>query len=303
LRADVDTSFALDADDLAIGVSGFAACLRGWGESAKNVTPRRRSMSTCPATLDHARLRERIRATYERVAASPQDSFHFHVGADYAVATLGYDAAELATLPEVCTRRFAGVGNPHRAGVLPIGATVLDHACGAGMDLLLAARRVGPTGRAIGIDVTPGMRECAIAAASEARLENVEVRAGTFENLPVDDASVDVAISNGVLNLAPDKLRVLEQLARVVKPGGELWLADVVLGRELAADARSNADLWAACVGGALTLDSLMTLADRAGFEDVQLVERYDAFADTRLAAKFGRSLDVGAATLRARRP
>lgn len=260
-------------------------------------------MSTCPATLDHSRLRERIRATYERVAASPQGSFHFHVGPEYAVAKLRYDASELASLPEICTRRFAGVGNPHRAGILPIGATVLDHACGAGTDLLLAARHVGPGGRAIGVDVTPGMRACAIAAAHEAGLENVEVRAGTFESLPVEDASIDVAISNGVLNLAPDKARVLAELARVVKRGGEIWLADVVLGRELADDARSNADLWAACVGGALTLDALTTLAEDAGFQNVQVVERYDAFADTQLAAKFGRSLEVSAATIRARRP
>ena len=120
---------------------------------------------SCPVGFDRARLQAQVLATYEHVARAPNDAFHFHRGARYASAMLGYDAAELAALPATATDRFAGVGNPLAAGPIPLGATVLDHACGAGMDLMLAARRVGPRGCAIGVDMTEAMREQAQRAA------------------------------------------------------------------------------------------------------------------------------------------
>src|SRR5690606_32527424 len=124
------------------------------------------------------------------------------------------------------------------------GSTVLDHACGAGMDLLLAARLAGPTGRAIGVDATPAMRQCAIDAAAQAGLaENVTIHEGYFEELSLEDASVDYVISNGVVNLAPDKGRVFSEIARVLRPGGRLLLADVIVGRDLSPAVRANADL------------------------------------------------------------
>ena len=169
-----------------------------------------------------------MQRTYERVARNPASGFHFNVGATYAIESLGYPRAEIEALPACCTSRFAGVGNPHCGGEIAPGAVVLDHACGAGMDLLLAARRVGARGRAIGVDVTTAMREQAARAALEAGLDDmVEIRAGAFENLPVDDVSVDYVISNGVINLAPDKPRVFAEIARVLRPGGHLLLADV----------------------------------------------------------------------------
>lgn len=256
-----------------------------------------------PAGPDLDRLAASVRATYERVAATPDAGFHFHVGLDFAVERLGYDRAELESLPERCTRRYAGVGNPLAAGPIPTGATVLDHACGAGTDLLLAVRRAGAGGRGIGVDITPGMRDCATLAARDAGLAQVEIRAGAFEALPVEDRSVDVVISNGVLNLATDKPRVLAEVARVLRPGGALYLADVVVRRELAPAARANADLWAACVGGAVTVAALLELVAGAGLEQVELVAQHDPYAGTRVAHKFGRTLAVTAVTLRARRP
>jgi arsenite methyltransferase len=255
----------------------------------------------CAVGFDTARLRARIESTYERLAHDPESRFHFNVGLDYAVSQLRYDRAELEALPKSCTARFAGVGNPLRAGWLPRGAVVLDHACGAGMDLLLAARRVGAGGKAIGVDVTPAMREQAQRSAQAAGLASVvEIRAGAFEALPVADESVDVVISNGVVNLAPDKSRIFSEIVRVLRPGGLLLLADVMVERELAPAARANPDLWAACVGGALTESGLHTLAARAGLRGGHVVERFDCFRNTALEIKLGSALKVYGASFRA---
>jgi arsenite methyltransferase len=160
---------------------------------------------------------------------------------------LGYDPEELATIPAESTASFAGVGNPHRIGRIEQGETVLDIGCGAGLDLLLAAHRAGPAGRAIGVDMTPSMLELARRAALKAGVwENVEVRRGLAEELPVASQSVDVVISNGVLNLAPDKDRAFREIYRVLRPAGRLYLSDVVVQRELSLAARSDVDLWAA---------------------------------------------------------
>ncbi|GAA5076947.1 methyltransferase domain-containing protein [Lysobacter panacisoli] len=261
-------------------------------------------MSRCPLALDTLYLNRQVRATYERVARAPASGFHFHTGAAYAVHQLRYEAGELATLPATCTDRFSGVGNPLRIGTIPAGATVLDHACGAGMDLLLAARAAGPDGHAIGVDLTPAMRSCAIRAAAQAGLlDRVMLHEGTFEDLPVADASVDVVISNGVLNLAPDKPRVLREVARVLRPGGALFLADVALDRELAAPARANADLWASCVGGALTEESMLELLADCGLVQARVTERFECFAGTGIDRKFHDRLHAYGVNVHAVRP
>jgi arsenite methyltransferase len=181
---------------------------------------------------------------YARVAADAAGDFHFHRGPAYAAERLGYDATELAQLPESVTASFAGIGNPHLVQRLEAGAVVLDMGCGAGTDLLLAARQVGPTGRAIGVDMTDAMVARAAAGAKAAGLSNVDVRLGDATALPVDDGSVDVVISNGVFNLVPDKDRALAEIFRVVRPGGRLQLADIVLGAELDEAAKRDVDLW-----------------------------------------------------------
>jgi ubiquinone/menaquinone biosynthesis C-methylase UbiE len=160
---------------------------------------------------------------------------------------LRYDPQELATIPEESTACFAGVGNPHRIGPIAAGETVLDVGCGAGMDLLLAAKRIGPLGRAIGVDMTPAMIERAKGAALKADLwKTVRIRRGMAEELPIETETIDVVISNGALNLSADKVRAFGEIFRVLRPGGRFYLADVVVQRELSLDARSDLDLWAA---------------------------------------------------------
>ena len=181
---------------------------------------------------------------YSRVATSPDGEFHFHRGPQYAAAMLGYDAAELAALPLDVTSSFAGIGNPHAIGRIPSGATVLDIGCGAGHDLLMAARRTGPGGRAIGVDMTVAMRQRATTGAAACGLDNVDVRNGDATQLPIDDRSVDIMISNGVLNLVPDKRPAVAEIARVLKPGGRVQIADIIIGEVLPDSALRDIDLW-----------------------------------------------------------
>jgi arsenite methyltransferase len=147
-------------------------------------------------------------------------------------------------LPPEVTKAFAGIGNPHAIAPLAAGLSVLDVGSGAGTDLLLAARHVGPSGRAIGIDMTAEMRERARAGARQCDLRHVEVLEGDATHLPVEDASIDVVISNGVLNLVPEKERAFAEIARVLRPGGRLQIADIVTGVELSEDIRRDVDLW-----------------------------------------------------------
>ena len=199
---------------------------------------------SCPLDLDTLKLRAEIQSIYARVAADPSGAFHFHRGPEYAATRLGYDAAELAKIPLTVTESFAGVGNPHAIGPLPAGATVVDIGSGAGMDLLLSALHVGPRGRAIGVDMTEAMRDRAQRGAAACGLAHVEVREGEATALPIESASVDVVISNGVLNLVPEKRAAIVEIQRVLKPGGRVQIADIVLGVELPEDARQDIDLW-----------------------------------------------------------
>lgn len=199
---------------------------------------------TAPAALDAKQLREKVSSMYAQVAADPDGEFHFHRGPAYAADFLGYDADELEDLPSEATASFAGVGNPLAMGELSPGQTVLDVGCGAGMDLLLAATRVGPSGKAIGVDMTPAMMDRARRAARAAGFENVEIREGDAESLPAMDGEADVVISNGVINLTTDKRKAFSEIFRVLKPGGQLLLADIIGKEELAEDVREDVDLW-----------------------------------------------------------
>jgi SAM-dependent methyltransferase len=199
---------------------------------------------SCPVDFDTQVLRSEVSSVYSRVAMDPDGDFHFHRGPAYAANFLGYDAGELAALPLATTASFAGVANPHAIAPIVAGETVVDIGCGAGMDLLLAARRVGPGGHAIGIDMTEAMRDRARGSAEAAGLTNVEVRQADATALPFPDASVDVVISNGVLNLVPEKEKAFAEIYRVLRPGGRLQLADIVLDAELDEGVRRNIDLW-----------------------------------------------------------
>jgi SAM-dependent methyltransferase len=200
--------------------------------------------TVCPVDLDTARLRREIQAIYTRVAADPSSEFHFHRGPAYAAERLGYDPRALAALPADCTASFAGVANPHRIATLSSGATVVEIGCGAGMDLLLAAIAVGPTGRAIGVDMTEPMAARAMAGARALGLAHVEVRIGDALDLPVESETADFVVSNGVMNLVPDKQQGFAEVFRVLKPGGQLLYGDIVVGAELDESIRRDIDLW-----------------------------------------------------------
>jgi arsenite methyltransferase len=260
--------------------------------------------ATCPIDFDIATLRESVRALYTRVATDPSGDFHFHRGLEYAVEWLGYDRGELLALPRLSTERFAGVGNPLAMGALAVGETVLDHACGGGMDLLLAARRVGSTGQAIGVDMTQAMREQAQCAAELAGVaDRTRILPGLLEELPLDDASVDVVISNGVLNLSPDKRQALREVFRVLRPGGRLLLADVVVQRELTLPVRQSPELWAACIGGALPESELLELVSAAGLRGGRIEARFRSFAGSSAEAKVSSDLELGSVNFSAEKP
>jgi SAM-dependent methyltransferase len=200
-----------------------------------------------PPGFDLASMRKQVLETYERVATDPQASFPFHRGADYAVKRLGYERAALAALPTAATASFSGVGNPHRLGPLPGSAVLLDIGCGSGTDLLLAARGLSDGGRAIGVDMSRAMRSLARRnAEAHAPAAQIDVRPGFAEELPLGKQSVDVVMTNGVLNLVSDKVRVVSEIRRVLRPGGCLHLTDVVLGIDLHERERMDPHLWAA---------------------------------------------------------
>lgn len=169
--------------------------------------------------------------------------FHFHTGRPLA-HLLGYTDELLAGIPETSIESFAGTGNPFSLGELRPGYRVVDVGCGAGIDSLIAARMVAPDGEVIGIDMTPAMLEKARKAAEEAGLQSVGFRMGYAETLPIEDGWADVIISNGVLNLMPDKQAALREMARVLKPGGHIQIGDILVQKQIPEDARQKIELW-----------------------------------------------------------
>jgi len=199
---------------------------------------------TCPADFDAQALRAEVSKIYSRVATDPGDDFHFHRGPDYAANMLGYDRERLAGLPDRSTASFAGVANPLAIDEVTAGQRVLDIGCGAGMDLLLAALQVGPTGEAIGVDMTLEMLDSVKRSAEELGDVKVTLKSGDAEELPLETDSVDIVISNGVLNLTTDKHRAFSEIERVLRPGGRLLLGDIAVADELSLDIRNDIDLW-----------------------------------------------------------
>ena len=200
-------------------------------------------MSAAETPVDVDVLRDEIRKTYTDVSTAPEQEFIFPTGRAWA-QELGYPEPELARIPEATVESFAGVANHWTLGRIEPGSVVVDLGSGAGTDLLIAAQMTGPTGRVIGVDMTATMLERARQSATEMGLRNVELHESLVEALPLDDASVDVVISNGVIDLVPDKDAVFDEIDRVLRPGGRLQLADVIIHSEVSEDARSRIDLW-----------------------------------------------------------
>jgi SAM-dependent methyltransferase len=169
--------------------------------------------------VDPLALREEVKSKYRTVAVDPHGGFHFHTGRPLA-RRLGYDEAVVAALPDSAVEAFAGVGNPFSLGALKPGERVVDLGSGGGFDCFIAAGQVGPQGRVLGVDMTEEMLGRSRASATAMGLRNVEFRHGVIEDLPIEDCSADVVISNGVINLCPDKRQVFAEVMRVLKPGG-----------------------------------------------------------------------------------
>jgi SAM-dependent methyltransferase len=199
-------------------------------------------MSATEIPVDVDVLRDEIQKTYTEVSSEPEQGFIFPTGRAWA-EDLRYPA-ELAHVPDATARCFAGVANPFALGRVELGQVVLDLGCGAGTDLLIAAQMVGAGGCAIGVDMTPAMLERAGQSAGAMGLTNVELHESLIESLPLPDEAVDVVISNGVIDLVPDKDAVFAELDRVLRPGGRLQLADVVIHTEVSEDGRKRIDLW-----------------------------------------------------------
>ncbi len=193
--------------------------------------------------VDDVALREEVRKKYREVALEPNGEFHFHTGRPLA-RRLGYDDAVVDALPDAAVESFAGVGNPFAHRRLEAGEQVVDIGSGGGFDCFIAASQVGAQGQIVGIDMTEEMLAKSRATARAMGLDTVEFREGLIEEMPLEDGWADVVISNGVINLCPDKARVFAEIRRVLKPGGHLQFADIANGQPVPEAAMQNIDLW-----------------------------------------------------------
>jgi arsenite methyltransferase len=255
---------------------------------------------TMTPQLDTVDLSRQVKALYRRVALEPHASYHFPLGRRLA-EQLGYPADLLDRIPTEALASFAGVGYALDLARLTPGDRVLDLGSGSGTDAFAAALLVGLTGTVIGVDMTDEQR--AKADRLRAGAEHIRFVPGRLEDLPVPDESVDVVISNGVINLCPDKPRVFREVLRVLKPGGRLAIADIVATRPLPESVTCNADLWAACIGGAVAEVDYLTAIEAAGltintFTDIP---QYQFLTDQARNASL--TYGVRAITLAATRP
>jgi arsenite methyltransferase len=218
------------------------------------------------AAVDAQELEAKVKDMYRHVAEAPDGKYHFEMGRPLA-ERLGYPADVLDRIPEGGVESFAGVGYFFDLADLSQGESVVDLGSGSGMDVFFAAERVGPSGSVVGIDYTREQLEKARRLAEEAGCSQVDFREARIEDLPLDEASCDCVISNGVINLAPDKEAVFAEAARVLRPGGRLAIADIVSEVQMKESIVCDADLWASCIGGAAQED-----AYREAIEDARLV-------------------------------
>ena len=200
-------------------------------------------MSDIKNVVDVEQLRAEVQTKYREVAEAPTAEYHFHTGRAHALR-LGYATSPLDQLPDDACEAFAGMANPFHWGTPQPGERVVDLGSGGGMDSFLAALLVGPQGRVIGVDMTPQMLARSRRLATRLSLDNVEFREGLIEDIPVEDAWADVVISNGVINLCPDKVGVCREVARVLRPGGRMTIADICVEKPVPQEALHDIDLW-----------------------------------------------------------
>lgn len=220
-------------------------------------------------------IKEVVKGRYARIAKQDQQSCCPSCGGGVNLLSqaevIGYSREDLEHIPEE-TIMGLGCGNPTAIAELKAGEVVLDLGSGAGVDVFLAANKVGPTGRVIGVDMTKEMVDKAKDIARDYGYHNVEFRLGEIENLPVEDKFVDVVISNCVINLSLDKSKVFQEAYRVLKPKGRLIISDIVSEGMLPAEIKDNLDAWACCIGGALEQQEYLREIKEAGFENVQVL-------------------------------
>jgi arsenite methyltransferase len=221
-------------------------------------------MATTGSALNTLELETRVKEMYREVAEHPEKRFHFETGRALA-ERLGYTADQLDPVPAEAIASFAGVGYYFDLAELRLGDTVVDLGSGSGMDSFVAAHLVGASGRVVGIDMTDAQLAKSERLAGAAGVDNVEFRKGYIEKLAVADASADVVISNGVINLSPDKQKVFAEAARVLRSGGRLAIADIVTAIQLPQGVTCDASLWAACIGGAMQRDDYRAAIEAAG--------------------------------------
>jgi arsenite methyltransferase len=242
------------------------------------------------ATVDVVELETKVKDMYRHVAEEPRGDYHFELGRPLA-ERLGYPADILERIPRGAVESFAGVGYFFDLAQLREGEQVVDLGSGSGMDVFFAASRVGGGGRVVGIDFTVEQLEKARRLAEEAGFAQVELREGRIESLPADEESFDCVISNGVINLAPEKERVFAEAARVLRPGGRMAIADIVSEQQLKESIVCDADLWASCIGGAAQQDAYLQAIGAAGLSIQEMRENPYEFISERArdaSAKYG---------------
>jgi arsenite methyltransferase len=220
--------------------------------------------------VDRTALEAKVKSMYSDVAVNPHGEFHFEMGRSMA-ERLGYSPADLDGIPADAIDSFAGVGHFFHLADLTSGEIVVDLGSGSGMDSFIAAIKVGPTGRVIGVDMTDAQLSKAQRLAVAHKVTNVTYRKAYIEDTGLDGSLCDCVISNGVINLAADKARVFSEAARLLKRGGRLAIADIVTGTPLPENVVCNADLWAACIGGAAQQDSYRAAIENAGFDIIRV--------------------------------
>lgn len=230
-----------------------------------------------------------VRDMYTDVALRPERVFHFPTGRA-ACLFVGYPESWLDALPPTAVESFAGVGFPFNADVIRRGDRILDIGSGSGTDVLSAARLAGPAGKVYALDMTPAMLDKLRGNIERTGTDNVVVLEGNAEAIPLPDASIDVITSNGVLNLVPDKPRAFAEIFRVLRPGGSVQIADIVVAKPVSETSRANPKLWAECVVGASIEDDYLDMFHAAGFADACVLRGFDYFAassspDTRRVA------------------
>lgn len=238
------------------------------------------------AKFERQHIFDAVKLMYTMVANKPEKGFHFPSGRT-ACAFVGYPKEQLDQIIPTALESFAGVGYPFQANVIKSGDAVLDIGAGAGTDILLSALLVGANGKAYGLDMTNAMQEKLQLNLEKMQLDNVVPVKGNAEEIPLEDASVDVVTSNGVLNLVPDKTKAIAEIFRVLKPGGHVQISDIVIKKNIAEldNSKANPQLWAECIVGAVNEQDYLNIFKEVGFNELTTLDHLDYFAGSNSAS------------------